>query len=85
MVHVFSDRPETLEAMRRHVDILAREFLAEGFAMGQFSFEQNQPGDQEQRTLAAGPREPHTELNAALPEQAQYVWQNPNARLDIRL
>ena len=85
MVHVFADRPETLEAMRRHVDILAREFLAEGFAMGQFSFEQNQPGDQERRTLEAGPREPHTELNAALPEQAQYVWQNPNARLDIRL
>ncbi len=35
-----ADRPETLELMRRHIDILAQEFRDIGYGSAEFSFGQ---------------------------------------------
>ena len=42
-VHVMADRPETLDLMRRHIDLLAQEFHDIGFGMAEFAFGQNAP------------------------------------------
>ncbi len=43
-VSVIADRPETLDLMRRHIDVLAQEFLDIGYGQAQFTFGQNNPG-----------------------------------------
>ncbi len=40
IVHVVADRPETLDLMRRHVDLLANDFRAIGYGKAEFSFSQ---------------------------------------------
>lgn len=40
-VQVLADRPETLDLMRRHIDVLAQEFHDIGFGTADFSFGQN--------------------------------------------
>ena len=40
-VHVMADRPETLDLMRRHIDILAQEFHEIGYGTAEFAFGQN--------------------------------------------
>lgn len=40
MVHITADRPETLDLMRRHADILARDFQEIGYQDAQLSFSQ---------------------------------------------
>ena len=42
-VQVLADRPETLDLMRRHIDVLAQEFHDIGFGTAEFSFGQNTP------------------------------------------
>ncbi len=49
MVHVMADRPETLDLMRRHIDILAQEFHDIGFGTAEFAFGQNTTEDGKQR------------------------------------
>ena len=44
-VHILADRPETLDLMRRHMDLLAQDFRAIGFNKPQFSFAQNGSGE----------------------------------------
>ena len=44
-VHIMADRPETLDLMRRHMDLLAQDFRAIGFNKPQFSFAQNGSGE----------------------------------------
>ncbi|MEO3413239.1 flagellar hook-length control protein FliK [Roseovarius sp. CAU 1744] len=41
-VHVVAERPETLDLMRRHIDLLAQEFHDIGFGTAEFAFGQNQ-------------------------------------------
>lgn len=41
MVHVVADRPETLDLMRRHAEMLAQEFHSIGYGQAQFSFSHN--------------------------------------------
>ena len=36
-----ADRPETLDLMRRHIDILAQEFHEIGYGTAEFAFGQN--------------------------------------------
>ncbi|WP_371224984.1 flagellar hook-length control protein FliK [Roseovarius sp. 2305UL8-3] len=45
IVHVFADRPETLDLMRRHVDLLANDFRAIGYGKAEFSFAQQGSGE----------------------------------------
>lgn len=45
MVHINAERPETLDLMRRHIDQLARDFAAMGFADIGFEFGYNAPRD----------------------------------------
>ena len=42
-VSVIADRPETLDLMRRHIDVLAQEFLDIGYGQADFAFGQNSP------------------------------------------
>ncbi|WP_439110695.1 flagellar hook-length control protein FliK [Lentibacter sp.] len=83
-VQVFADRPETLDAMRRHVEILTREFAAEGFGSSTFSFEQGSTGSQPDDNFAepgeAPPDGPMPQVDVR-----RYEWGNPDARLDIRI
>jgi flagellar hook-length control protein FliK len=37
-VHILAERPETLELMRRHVDMLAADLRAQGYSQIQFDF-----------------------------------------------
>lgn len=46
IVHVAAERPETLDLMRRHVNILAQEFHAIGYGEAKFSFAGQGSGDQ---------------------------------------
>lgn len=42
-VSVIADRPETLDLMRRHINVLAQEFLDIGYGQADFAFGQNDP------------------------------------------
>ena len=42
-VHVLAERPETLDLMRRHIDLLAQEFHDIGYGSADFAFGQNTP------------------------------------------
>ncbi|MFD1160353.1 flagellar hook-length control protein FliK [Roseovarius aestuarii] len=42
-VHVLADRPDTLDLMRRHIDILAQEFHEIGYGQADFAFGQSAP------------------------------------------
>jgi len=44
IVQVVADRPETLELMRRHADLLAEDFRAIGYGKAEFSFAQHGSG-----------------------------------------
>lgn len=53
-VAIHADRPETLELMRRHSDLLAQEFRAQGFGGAAFSFSGGEGGAAERRPAWAG-------------------------------
>jgi len=48
-VSVLADRPETLDLLRRHIDSLAREFLAIGYESAEFTFGRENPGSGDQK------------------------------------
>jgi len=85
-VTVTADRPETLDLLRRNIDMLAREFLGIGYDGAQFDFAQGGPGAEAGPNAAApgdapapGPAPPEA---AAPPPAALLVL---GERLDIRL
>ena len=85
-VTITADRPETLDLMRRNIDLLAREFLEIGYQDTQFDFAQGgQDADNENAAAAAATA---SALTATPPDTAQTA---PAARLtmsdrlDIRL
>ncbi|GAW34496.1 flagellar hook-length control protein FliK [Roseovarius sp. A-2] len=43
-VAIFAERPETLELLRRNIDLLARDFLDIGYESAEFTFDQEDPG-----------------------------------------
>lgn len=84
VVTVLAERPETLDLMRRHADLLARDFHDLGYESAEFSFGQNgadtgqQPGD-------APPQSgPLAEPAPASPAPGCPLWIAAD-RVDIRL
>ncbi len=49
VVSIVADRPETLELMRRHVDLLAKDFHEIGYDAAEFSFGQSTSDDSQDR------------------------------------
>lgn len=85
-VTITADRPETLDLMRRNIDMLAREFLEIGYQGAEFDFAQDSPGA-EADPDAPGPA-PAPASGPAPPEPAappQTAWLVLGERLDIRL
>jgi hypothetical protein len=91
-VTITADRPETLDLMRRNIDILAREFLEIGFEGAKFDFAQggpgadsdpNMPGPDAAPAAAADPAPgPASPEPGARPPATSLV---PGERLDLRL
>jgi hypothetical protein len=59
---VLADRPETLDLLRRHIDILAQEYRALGYASLEFAFGQQGAGGHQGRQAAAST--PTSEIRA---------------------
>lgn len=83
-VTILAERPETLDLMRRHIDLLAQEFRDMGYASASFSFEgerdQPAPTATAEPVASAGPAPVVTESATAM--------NRPPAetdRVDIRL
>jgi hypothetical protein len=55
VLSVVAERQETLDLMRRHADVLQREFRDAGFTSFNFSFGQGQSGGRPQRTSGEAP------------------------------
>lgn len=87
-VSVIADRQETLDLMRRHIDVLAHEFIDIGYGQADFSFGHNSPGDRD----GSDQQTPERSLNmtnlqsgpAPIPE-AVPVSRIISDRVDIRL
>lgn len=84
LVQVFAERPETLDALRRHADILAREFSFEGFDTASFNFSQDRSDHSD---IAPSSREGEAGLEPSKPDLdvSRYEWRKLDARLDIRI
>lgn len=89
-VTITADRPETLDLMRRNIDLLAREFLDIGYEGAQFEFAQSgqradKGADNGQSTppAIADPANTVQRANIAQPEPAVRIMLGD--RLDIRL
>ncbi|MBO6603386.1 MAG: flagellar hook-length control protein FliK [Roseicyclus sp.] len=82
---ITADRPETLDLMRRHADLLAREFSDAGLGGTAFSFQGQQNGDSpktdHKATRMTGPGEPH----AATGPQPRPGPRAHDGALDLRL
>lgn len=80
LVSISAERPETLDLMRRHIDILHAEARAEGFATLSFAFSDSggQPPAQAE-TLATAPE------RDAPPAPATAARHIPSDGLDLRL
>ncbi|QYX57106.1 flagellar hook-length control protein FliK [Roseovarius sp. SCSIO 43702] len=67
MVTVIADRPETLDLLRRHIDLLAQDFRDLGYGRSEFSFDQDtqrKSGTFASRSAPAGAAEAHPEDTA---------------------
>jgi Flagellar hook-length control protein FliK len=83
-IHVAAERPETLELIRRHIDLLAADLRREGYDGATFSFEQEpRAGDDTPRR----PREQdaHAGSTGQWTEAEKTVRTVPEGRLDLRL
>lgn len=84
-VTVIAERPETLELMRRHADMLAQDFRHLGLGSAEFAFGRNpgQPGGTGTPDRAANPEDPPPSTIAAGP--APTALGIAADRIDIRL
>ncbi len=89
-VHVMADRPETLDLMRRHIDILAQEFHDIGYGTAEFAFGQNaadqgnpHDGDAGAGGLTTSSSQTDVTEGADTPAPTQLTLQSD--RVDIRL
>lgn len=84
-VTVIAERPETLELMRRHADMLAQDFRHLGLGSTEFAFGRNpgQPGGTGTPDRAANPEDPPPPTVAAAP--APTALGIAADRVDIRL
>ncbi|WP_454272544.1 flagellar hook-length control protein FliK [Roseovarius sp. MBR-154] len=83
-VAIFAERPETLDLLRRNIDLLARDFLDIGYESAEFTFgrENPAPGDRRDNTDAALHIGPTSDADNA-PPRATAI--HLGDRLDIRL
>ena len=82
-VSVLAERPETLELLRRNIDVLAREFLDIGYQSAEFSFGDGNSDAQHDvpAALSATGLPPEDEGDTAYPSATLHLGD----RLDIRL
>ncbi len=85
ILHITAERPETADAMRRHIDVLGQEFRELGYRDIQFSFGNGEGQDRPAQDNAADdgvamPEADHD--NAVMPTLAQTV---ATTGLDLRL
>ena len=84
LVQIFAERPETLEALRRHAELLTQELFSEGFENANFSFEQD---TSQNRGSSLEPSKgcAQDETSGAPKTVVAYEWRHPDSRLDIRI
>lgn len=87
MVTVLADRPETLDLMRRHIDMLAQELRTIGYGSTAFSFGQGGDGTAPEGFAPSGGGDSETQDTASgIPETpASGAPLGVHDRLDIRL
>lgn len=88
-VNIVADRPETLDLLRRHVNLLAEDFRDIGYDDTAFSFGEDSRG-QEPGTAPEGKAAADTELpegmaDAGNPDQPAARRTSPSGRMDIRI
>jgi flagellar hook-length control protein FliK len=81
-VNVFSERPDVVELMRRHSNLLETELLEIGYRDADLSFHQESGGDQDSNQETAQQMK-HVTPTEAQPSTHSYTA-GDNARLDIR-
>ena len=89
-VSLLAERPETLDLMRRHIDQLAREFQALGYASINFAFTAGQENRSAEKGLpgedqAKDGSERKTERHAHEAERSMPIRSNLSTGLDLRL
>jgi len=88
-VTITAERAETLDLMRRNIDILEREFLEIGYEGAQFDFAQGGQGGPGAENGSGVPDTPASSgLTVAAPDRTQPAQDAPlllGERLDIRL
>ena len=84
LVQIFAERPETLEALRRHAELLTQELFLEGFENANFSFEQD-TSQNRGSSLEPSKGFAQDETGGAPKTVVAYEWRNPDSRLDIRI
>lgn len=82
-VSVLAERPETLDLLRRNIDLLAREFLDIGYQSAEFSFGHEQPGAQQPPLATESSSGPLSEAEGDTAYLASTL--HLGDRLDIRL
>lgn len=90
IVQVLAERPETLDLMRRNIDLLAQEFHDIGFGTAEFAFGQNAPqqGGAGNDAQGSGTGSAAPERTEGEPAEEQVVARSPGVqsdRVDIRL
>lgn len=83
VVVVLADRPETLDLMRRHTDILAQEFQQIGYGAAEFSF--GQGSDARSGQGSNEDRESHRREGAVLEANTREAAEPGNTRAQIAL
>ena len=84
LVQIFAERPETLEALRRHAELLTQELFSEGFENTNFSFEQD-TSQNKGSSLEHSKVADQDETGGAPKTVVAYEWRDPDGRLDIRI
>jgi hypothetical protein len=83
---VSAERPETLDLLRRHVDMLQRELGASGFGSADIGFADRRAGGQGREGLPDGAPEPSLQpVPPRLPVDVLTRAREASGRLDIRL
>ena len=82
-VSVLAERPETLDLLRRNIDLLAGEFLDIGYQSAEFSFGHEQPGAQQHPRATVSSPGPLSEDEGGTAYLASAL--HLGDRLDIRL
>lgn len=90
-ITIWAERPETLDQLRRHAEVLIQQFSEDGLGDATLDFrDRQQARDQQDRASAQGTGEPGDEFGSAVPVQIQTVGPArytaaSDGRLDIRL